>query len=88
VRERQAYWERIVRSEVPVGTDRAAALRWAAGKSIELTLSTEKHALIGPLEYMPVNDWVCTGWSISLELILDASDVVASEAVKTYGNCL
>ena len=88
VRERQAYWERIVRSEVPVGTDREAALRWAAGKSINLTPSTEKHALIGALEYVAVNDWVCKGWSISLELTLDASDVVSSEAVKTLGNCL
>ena len=88
VHERQAYWERIVRLEVPPGTHRDAVLTWAVGRSLNLTYSPETHDLRGPLEYVPVNDWVCRGWSINIVLTLDSADSVASEAVKTYGNCL
>ena len=88
VRERQAYWERTVHAELPLGTSRDAALKWAAGRSISLTYSPESHDIQGSVEYVPVNDWVCKGWSLTLVLTLDSADAVASEAVKTYGNCL
>lgn len=88
VHERQAYWERTVRAEVPLGTHKDDALRWAVGRSIHLTYSPENHDLHGPVEYVPVNDRVCKGWSLTLFLTLDPADTVASETVKTYGNCL
>ena len=88
VHERQAYWERTVQAEVPPGTHRDAVLKWAEGRSIRLAYSPDSRELRGPLEYVPVNDWVCKGWSLTLEMTLDSADTVASEAVKTYGNCL
>jgi hypothetical protein len=88
VQDRQAYWERTVHTEVPLGTPKDAALKWAASRSINLTYSPESHDLHGPVEYVPVNDWACKGWSLTLILTLDSANTVASEAVKTYGNCL
>ena len=88
VHARQAYWERIVEAEVPIGTHRDAVQKWAANRSIHLAYSPDNHELHGPLEYVPVNDWMCKGWSLTLEMTLDSADTVASEAVKTYGNCL
>ena len=88
VQERKAYWERTVRLEVPVGTSRDAVVRWATGRSINLTYAPESHELHGPLEYVQVNDWVCKGWSLTLVVTLNSADTIASESVKTYGNCL
>jgi hypothetical protein len=71
-----------------VGTDRAAVLRWASARSISLAFSPEKRQLYGPLEYVPVHDLVCKGWSLTLELTLAAHDTVATQTVRTYGNCI
>ena len=88
VHERQAYWQQVLSSEVPLGSDRAAVLKWAEGRSIHLAFSPEHHQLQGSVEYIPLHQLFCNGYSITLELTLAADDTVSRESVKTYGNCV
>lgn len=88
VRERKEYWQQVLRTEVPVGTQRATLEHWAQGRSIQLTYSTDSATARGPAEYVETNDLVCRGWALSLEFMLSADGKVSSETVETHGNCL
>jgi len=44
--------------------------------------------MIAALESVPVNDLVCKGFGISLQLTFDANRYVTHETVNSLGNCI
>jgi hypothetical protein len=88
VAERKAYWERIVRTEVPVGTPEAALIKWAHGRSLSVVAGSSASARVIGLETVPVRSLVCKEFGISLDVTIGSSGTISSEEVKTLGVCL
>lgn len=88
VDERKQFWEGIVRAEVPLGTRFEAVRAWADRRALTLTPAQEPRTYVAGLESVTVNDSVCKGFGISLELVLAADDTVYRESVRSLGNCL
>jgi hypothetical protein len=88
VHERQVYWQEVMHSEVPVGSTRDALLAWANGRSIRLSDPDAAGRVYAGVEYIETHEWVCRGWSVTLEFILSSDGSVAKETVRTLGNCV
>ena len=88
VNERKLYWEGVVHSEIPVGSSYADVERWAKSRQLQLTTGQNPGEVTAGLEYVPVNDSVCKGFGMSLQLTLNAERNVAQELIRSFGNCL
>ena len=88
VKERKLYWEDVVHLEIPIGSSYSDIERWAKSRQLQLTPGQSADEVIAGLEYVPVNDLVCKGFGISLQLTLNAERNVTRETVRSLGNCL
>ncbi len=88
VGERVAYWQSVVDKNIPPGSSVDSVMKWAATRGLKLIFYPDAAQLAGSLEYVPVHDWACKGWSISLASSLSPSGAVQHSTVRTYGNCL
>jgi hypothetical protein len=88
VAERKAYWEGVLRSEVPVGSAHAALTKWANARSIHLGDLDAEHQVHAGVEYIETHELFCRGWSIVLVFTLASDGTVSNEAVRTPGNCV
>jgi hypothetical protein len=88
VNERKLYWEDVVHSEIPIGSSYGDVERWAKSRRLQLAPGQIPDEVIAGLEYVPVNDLVCRGFGISLQLTLDAERNVTQESIRSFGNCL
>jgi hypothetical protein len=88
VEERRRYWETVVNSEIPIGSSYGDVKRWADSRRLSLLDEPSAGKLIAGLEYVPVNDHVCIGFGLSLQLTLNTERNVTQEKINSFGNCL
>jgi hypothetical protein len=88
VAERKAYWEKTVRTEIPLGTPEAALFAWARRRSLSVLVGSSASARLIGLETVPVRDLECKEFGISLDITIGPDDTITSETVKSLGICL
>jgi hypothetical protein len=77
-----------MKSEVPIGTDRATIEEWARKRAIRLRYLPEKNQMSGTVEDVSVHELFCNLWMIDLEISLNSEGKATNEVVKTLGLCL
>jgi hypothetical protein len=88
VAERKRYWENVVHAQIPVGSSYDDVERWASARQLHLVQGQSANTMIAGLESVPVNDRVCKGFGISLQLTFDANRYITQETVNSLGNCI
>ena len=87
VAQRKAYWDNLVKTQIPVGSSIAELNSWAQKNSLKVVNKSESLITIN-LEYLSVESSVCKGFSISLEIVLYPNKNIQKESVNSFGNCL
>jgi hypothetical protein len=86
--DRKAYWNQVVSKEIPPGTDKETIESWANKNSKKLLYDQKTNHFTGNLEYVVLNNWVCKGYAVWIDISLDANNKATRVELKSMGICL
>jgi hypothetical protein len=90
VQERRVFWQQVIASEVPVGSDRVSLEDWALVRSIRLSIHTSPSGteILAGLESVPTDTWFCRSFGLSALFHLYSDGKILDETVRSLGSCV
>ncbi len=87
ITERVAYWDQVLATQIPVGTERQRIEAWAESKSIRLSEDIPKHSLHASVEEIPGIGFACSTWYITIQIELGADNRSIRQRAGRAGSC-
>jgi hypothetical protein len=90
LQERIAYWQANLSEGVPVGSNRVAAMTWAASRDVQFQYVEEQHWLYAIVERVPESGipYPCSQWNIILKVRFDSTGHSTKSDAGAVGSCL
>lgn len=90
VKERIAFWENTLQTEVPVGSSKNQILRWGDERHVPFIYIPEKRWFYAIVEKLPEPGipFPCSEWNITVQITLDSTDHSIANHVGMVGSCV